>query len=225
MMIEQLKELNVKPNKFTGYFFVPDSTQITNNLNTTGFFSLRFESTDQSVFRTIFLKSDNEQSLKIGFISIEDVNQKLNQIHDFFDQLFIQTDFKIQSLRNQVEIFAQSNQLIISSAFLSCESEQQEEDSNIALFDVLMCGLPPLVMFEEGRFHFPVRSGIPLGVNDLLMKSQILEMGTNATFYLHSQLNSNYELKELHTLLKDIDIQKLPNDILLFELQLSEIKG
>ncbi|MBW7858072.1 MAG: hypothetical protein H3C43_07265 [Leptonema sp. (in: Bacteria)] len=225
MIIEQLRNLTVKPNTFTGYFFVPDSTKIVNNLDKGGLFHLSFKSTDSKSYRTLFLKSEKDQSLKIGFVTIEDVNQKQDQIRTFFDEILLRNNFEIQPLRNEIQHFAEANKLIISSALLSCLSEQQEEDSDIALFDVLMGGLPPLVMIEDGRFHFPVRSGIPLGVNDLLIKSQILEVPINSVFYLHTQLNQNYELRQLHSLLQDIDTQKLPDDILLFGLQLASIEN
>lgn len=87
-------------------------------------------------------------------------------------------------------------------------------------------GLPPLVLLEKGHFHFPARSGLPLGIGALALGAQHLELPVGSTAYLHTCLpGRSDQLRRLHAALPRFCPSDLPNDVILFSLTVAPFTG
>ncbi len=148
----------------------------------------------------------------------------------FLNSKILENDFML-SLRRSFEgqnFYQDFLQLLskfhkpIFYTYFRISKESQEKDSELQISEMYTAGYPPLIMIQNESIQFPIRSGIPFGINELLPKKQTLEIPVSSKFYIHTPLNEKeHNIRELHyQIIKDN--LKLPKDILLFRYHLKE---
>ncbi|MFN3605001.1 MAG: hypothetical protein ACK4UJ_09855 [Leptonema sp. (in: bacteria)] len=121
-----------------------------------------------------------------------------------------------------VEFFKKMNSPIIFFYF-TITKENQEQDSELQISEVYSAGYPPLILLQQETIQFPIRSGIPYGINEMLPKKQTLEIPPFSNIYLHTPLNEKeHNIKELHYEIIKNQLEKIPHNLILFEYSLNE---
>jgi hypothetical protein len=218
-MIYEHSDLSVGPYRFGAYAFAPSESQKTGSIGA-GKFSVRFQKGNS--YRALFLQYVESQSLELILYSVDDVKDGLSQIENFSGSMFNRAAIQIETVRAELSELAKANGLHIAMAALGI-SDTVQEDASFAMLRVLMAGIPPLVMIENGHYHFPVRSGIPLGINDLQIPLQSLELPVQASIYIHTPIDGPKEyLKEMHSMLPHFNSELIPEGVLLLGLHLKK---
>ncbi len=223
MIYEHSNDLSIGPYHFMVYAFAPETAE-RSGLISQGIFSIRYRA-PQNGYRAMLLHCVEGQSLQIVVASIEDVRDGLPAVEEFFRTASSPSSWNIDTVCADLEQFARSEGLYASVSALSV-SDAMQEDADFAIIRVFTAGMPPLVMIENGHYHFPVRSGIPLGINDLPVSVQPLELSTKASLYVHTPLDGHGAgLKELHSMLLHLKSEMIPEDVLLFGLHLKKAES
>jgi len=221
-MIYEHCDLSVGPYRFMAYVFAPAKSERKGTIGE-GTFSIRFR--EGNGYRALLLQSDRGRSIQLVACSVEDVKEHLAAVEIFFKSVAERSDMNVDTMRTELDRFAKEHALLVSAATLSV-SDTTQEDASFAMVRVFMAGMPPLVMIENGHYHFPVRSGIPLGINDLHIPMQPLELPVHASLYIHTPLDGRKEeLKEMHSMLSHFKSEMLPEGVLLFGLHLKKAES
>lgn len=218
-MIYEYSDLTVGPYRFMAYVFAPTESEKKGSIGA-GVFGVRFRAGNG--YRALLMQSNEGRSVELIACSVEDVKDRLAAVDDFFRSANDKSEINGDSLRTDLERFAKENGLLVAAATLSI-SDSTQEDASFAMVRVFMAGMPPLVMIENGHYHFPVRSGIPLGISDLHIPMQQFELPVKASVYIHTPLDGRKEeLKEMHSMLPHFNSEMLPDRVLLFGLNLKK---
>ncbi len=181
-----------------------------------------------------FAKYEKVESFFILLLSIEwdylGFNQKPDQ--DLILNHTIVKDFQYICYENKDVLSALKEytkekkiQLYLSSLEIyQNEQESHFEEEVFMLGSYFSAGNPPLVLIKNQKFHFPVRSGIPLNITDFSLNKQKIEIPLHSKVYIHSLLNEKiHDIKQLHyNFLNNNLFIQLPKNILVFELYLNE---
>lgn len=221
-MIYEHSDLTVGPYRFMAYVFAPAESEKKGSIGA-GVFGVRFKAGNG--YRALLMQCNEGRSVQLVACSVEDVKDRLSAVEDFFRSANDRSEINGDSLRTDLDRFARENGLLVAAATLSI-SDSTQEDASFAMVRVFMAGMPPLVMIENGHYHFPVRSGIPLGINDLHIPMQPLELPVHASVYIHTPLDGRKEeLKEMHSMLSHFKSEMLPEGVLLFGLHLKKAES
>ena len=182
-------------------------------------FSLRFQ--DGLSFRSLLMQSGSDNSFSMMITVVDDVKNKAGQLISFFDRASGSETLNPCQITSELTAMAKTEDLLIAASAVTINQELQEDSLTFAMLDILMAGLPPAVVIEEGQFSFPVRSGIPFGINDLLLSEQPLELPVEASLFLHTPLHgSSYSLKDMHIMLSSFNKDEIPEGVMVFQLEL-----
>ncbi len=171
---------------------------------------------------------------KVSFLSFEDL-----VLSDYNDNILLNQEFWlgkiIKAFRydnfNQILYqIVNDNKITLKYSYLEISKNQQEEnmDNDAAIFQIASyysSGIPPLVLIENDNYHFPLRSGIPLGINDVSPTKQTFEIPLHGRLYIHTPIiEKMHDLRELHYNILKQNFESLPYNLLLFEYRLNEFK-
>ncbi len=170
--------------------------------------------------------------LRIGFFSIDwsvigdvknikdffhDKNHLINKIYNIFIDIDLHS--KLLSILKEMNIYLYYSILEITK---SDQENQLTKENVYQLSSYYSAGYPPLIKIENNSYHFPVRSGIPMGINNIIPPKQVLEIPLKSRIYIHTPLNEKkHNIRELHYDILKYNLDIIPEDILLFEYQLS----
>jgi len=113
-----------------------------------------------------------------------------------------------------------SNKITLTYSFLEISENIQESQNNdkIQIANYYSAGYPPLLIVENGNYHLPLRGGIPLGIVNFIPKKQTLEIPLKAKIFVHTPINEKiHNIREFHYDIAKNNLDKIPQDILLFE--------
>lgn len=169
-----------------------------------------------------FGKYEEEKEFAILFISIE---------NDYVDNFLQNSNFELikkifikENMYNDFINFLNNLKISLTFAFLEISTLKQEKNSGFQIGEFYSAGYPPLILLQNGNIIFPVRSGIPFGINQMLPKKQTLEIPLSSRFYIHTPLNEReHNLKELHYLIIKSELESVPKDLILFEYNLTNV--
>lgn len=174
----------------------------------------------------IFLgKYSEDQELTCCFLSVDfELASKI-----FVNPKILENDFMI-SLKNILETkdFYQNFLLLIeklkqllSYVYIRISKENQEADSELQIAEMYTAGYPPLVLIQNESIQFPIRSGIPFGINQILPKRQTLEIPISSKVYIHTPLyEKEHNLRDLHYQIIKDNLEVVPKDLILFRYHL-----
>lgn len=168
-----------------------------------------------------FGKYEEEKEFAILFISIE--NDYIDKIlkNSYFESL--KEIFIKENIYNNFINFLNNLRISLTFALLEISYSKQEKNSGLQIGDFYSAGYPPLILLQNENITFPVRSGIPFGVNNILPKRQTLEIPLSSRFYIHTPLNEKeHSLKELHYLIIKNKLESVPKNLILFEYNLTD---
>lgn len=204
------------------------------------------KSINENGFRTyILLQKANKYNLflglydkfnffKISLLSFEDL-----ELPDYNDDILLNEKhflgkiiraFKNDNFNQTLYNIVLTDKIIIKYSYLEINGNQQEEniDTENQIFQVAnyySSGLPPLILIENENYHFPLRSGIPLGINEIHPVKQTFEIPLHGRLYIHTPVIEHmHDLRELHYNILKQNFENLPYNLLLFEYKLNEFK-
>lgn len=172
--------------------------------------------------------------LKISIISFEDL-----ELPDYNDTILLNENhfmgeiihaFKSNNFNHFLYDLVLKHKLTLKYSYLEIHGNLQDENINseTGIFQVAnytSSGIPPLILIENENYHFPLRSGIPLGINDVLPVKQALEIPLHGRIYIHSPIIENiHNIRELHYNILKRNFENLPSHLILFEYILNEFK-
>jgi hypothetical protein len=179
-----------------------------------------------NIFTAYYLKS---QFLNLSMISTEeDLIKDWHKIEDYFHVnghllKIIKDSIELKNYPEVLYDYSIKNKLIISYCYFELTKSIQEiekvtENDIIQIANFYSGGFPPLILVENNSYHFPLRSGIPLGIVEIHPQKQTLEIPLNSKIFLHTSIDENpNDLRELHYNLLQDELNNIPRDILLFE--------
>lgn len=185
----------------------------------------------------LVVRADSARSLRVVMISYEEPGSVpcdvglLAGIDAFVDALVDEmavnpddADRPGVIVPERVATLAGSLGCILHAASLSLANGPSEEGFVDAVF--FGAGLPPLVLLEKGHFHFPARSGLPLGIGAVALGAQHLELPLDSTAYLHTCLSGGGDqLRRLHAALPRFCASDVPEDAMLFSVTIAASHG
>lgn len=184
-----------------------------------------------NLFLSLYHKFD---FFKISLLSFEDL-----ELFDYNDKSLLNEEnligkiilsFKLDNFNQILYKIVNENKITLKYSYLEVYGNQQDDniDTDAEIFQVAnyySSGIPPLVLIENENYHFPLRSGIPLGINDLHPVKQTFEIPLHGRVYIHSPIiEQMHDLRELHYNILKENFETLPYNLLLFEYKLNEFK-
>ena len=137
---------------------------------------------------------------------------------------FIRNSINKSNFHDLLIDYCYSNKLILTYCLLEILENIQEYQQNdkIQIANYYSAGYPPLIVVENVNYHLPLRSGIPIGIVNNIPKKQTLEIPLNAKIFIHTPINEKkHNIREFHYDIAKNNLDKVPQDILLFELYYS----
>jgi len=137
---------------------------------------------------------------------------------------FIRNSINKYNFHDLIIDYCYSNKLILTYCLLEILENIQEYQQNdkIQIANYYSAGYPPLIVVENVNYYLPLRSGIPIGIVNNIPKKQTLEIPLNAKIFIHTPINEKkHNIREFHYDIAKNNLDKVPQDILLFELYYS----
>ncbi len=137
---------------------------------------------------------------------------------------FIRNSINKSNFHDLLIDYCYSNKLTLTYCLLEILENIQEYHQNdkIQIANYYSAGYPPLIVVENVNYHLPLRGGIPIGIVNYIPKKQTLEVSLNAKIFIHTPINEKlHNIREFHYDIANNNLDKVPQDILLFELYYS----
>ncbi|MCS7205361.1 MAG: hypothetical protein NZ853_06670 [Leptospiraceae bacterium] len=231
-----IEKLNIKIKRFLGTGYLRYQNNIYHYFNSTQKYGKEFILLQKFEYVNLFfLNYKQDEQIKFSFISFpyEKSFLELNNHHKIalentsLYQKFLSED-NPYGLINELEQIHKQKEIYFYFCYFTIQSNLQENyfiDDIFQIGQFFSFGYPPLILIHKDSFHFPTRSGIPIGVAETQIKKQSIEMPINSKLYVHTPVfNEKINLRELHYNIHKNNLESLPKNMILLEYHLTDFE-